>query len=155
MQGSRYRNGDIVSGAALTGLGLYIVAQARAWDYMTPDGPGPGFFPMWYGIALVALSLPLLVRALGRRVHPAEGTTEWGRVGRALIAWIGLTLCIALLKMLGFLLSFALLTFFTVTVMYRRGVMYGVTASVAIAALFYVIFPLALNVALPVGALGF
>ena len=39
------RNGDFWSGLVLAALGAYIVGQARAWDYMTEDGPGAGFFP--------------------------------------------------------------------------------------------------------------
>ena len=38
----RLRNGDVASGLALAALGTYIVQQALAWDYMTPDGPGAG-----------------------------------------------------------------------------------------------------------------
>ena len=52
----RLARGDVVSGAVLAGLGVFIVLEARRWEYLAPDGPGPGFFPMWYGIALIALS---------------------------------------------------------------------------------------------------
>ena len=48
--------GDFWSGIALAALGSFIVNEARQWDYMTPEGPGAGFFPMWYGIAMVLLS---------------------------------------------------------------------------------------------------
>jgi putative tricarboxylic transport membrane protein len=150
-----HKNGDLVSGAVLTGLGIFIVSEARGWDYMTPDGPGPGFFPMWYGIALVALSIPLMLRSVSQRAQTAEGVTDWAGIGRALIAWLALTVSIGLLKFLGFLVSFALLTFFIVTLMYRRPLLYGVVAGVAASVLFYLIFPLALNVELPPGPFGF
>ena len=55
------RNGEVISGAVLAALGVYIFLQSRAWDYYTADGPGPGFFPTWYGVAIVALSLALIV----------------------------------------------------------------------------------------------
>ena len=48
---------DFWSGLALAALGAYIVVQARGWDYLTEDGPGPGFFPLWYGIGILACSL--------------------------------------------------------------------------------------------------
>lgn len=152
---TRFKMGDLVSGAVLTGLGIYVVLQARGWDYLAPDGPGPGFFPMWYGIALITLSLALMYQAVARRAAEAREGTAWREVGRALVAWAALTASIALLKPLGFLVSFALLTFVIVSLMYRRPLAHGVAAGIGGAVLFYLIFPLALNVALPVGALGF
>jgi putative tricarboxylic transport membrane protein len=155
MATSLLKNGDLVSGAVLAGLGVFIVFEARKWEYLTPDGPGPGFFPMWYGLALVVLSLGVAARALATRGRDGDGAIDWSRVGRALLAWGALTVCIASLKFLGFIVSFALLTFFVVWFMYGRSVAFAAASAVAAAAAFYVIFPLALNVALPVGFLGF
>ena len=152
---SSLRTGDIVSGAVLTALGIYVILEARGWDYLAPDGPGPGFFPMWYGIALVVLSLVLVAGALSRRSGEPGESTNWGDIGRALMAWGGLTLSIVALKPLGFLVGFALLTLFIVSFMYRRPLLYGAAAGIAGSVLFYLVFPLALNVALPVGFLGF
>src|SRR5262245_8687621 len=66
------KNGDAISGAALAALGVYIVMQSRVWDYYTLDGPGPAFFPFWYGVAMVALSLLLIVNA----ARNSNGSTE-------------------------------------------------------------------------------
>ena len=49
------RKGDFWSGLALAGFGAFIVAQARHWTYAGDDGPGPGFFPMCYGGAMIVL----------------------------------------------------------------------------------------------------
>ncbi len=155
MAQSRFQMGDLISGVFLTGLGIYVVLQARGWDYLAPDGPGPGFFPMWYGLALVALSLVLMIQSVSRRAAAAPTGSAWGEVGRALVAWAALAASIALLKPLGFLVSFALLTLVVVSVMYRRPFVHGLAAGIGGAVIFYLIFPLALNVALPVGALGF
>lgn len=150
------KNGDVVSGAVLTGLGLYVVLESRQWEYLTPEGPGPGFFPTWYGLALIVLSLGLMLSAIAKRAHSDRGgRVKWNEVGRALLVWVVLTACIAALKPLGFLLSFALLTFFVVKFMYGRSTGFGVFSAAALSATFYLIFPLALNVALPVGVLGF
>jgi putative tricarboxylic transport membrane protein len=149
------KTGDIVSGAALAGLGVFIITEARRWEYLGPDGPGPGFFPLWYGIALVALSALLIATSLAQRAREPGGAVNWRQVGRALAAWAGLTACVGLLKALGFLLAFGLFTFFLVAVMYRRPVATAAAVSVGMAVGFYVLFPLALNVTLPVGMLGF
>src|SRR5258706_15901794 len=104
---------DFWSGLALAALGAYIVAQARGWDYLTEDGPGPGFFPLWYGIGMLACSAWLVVFGRG-------GSTDWRGAGRALAVWAAIALSVALLKLVGFALSFGALAFFIVAVMYRR-----------------------------------
>ena len=71
----RLRSPDVWSGLALAALGAYIVFRARGWDYLTPEGPGPGFFPLWYGVAMLGLSMVtdyeggLLARLIPMRTH--------------------------------------------------------------------------------------
>jgi hypothetical protein len=57
--------------------------------------------------------------------------------------------------LLGFVGSFALLTFFIVAVMYRRPIKVAAFVSVATAVGFHLVFAVGLGVALPVGVLGF
>ena len=147
-------NGDFISAAVLTGLGIYVVLEARHWDYLAPEGPGPGFFPVWYGLAIIGLAMVVMVSAW-RRAPGERETTRWSDVRRALGAWAAFALSIGLLKILGFLVSFALLTFFIVCVMYRRPIVHGIGAAAAGSLIFYLLFPFALNVALPVNAFGF
>jgi len=146
--------GDLWSGLALAALGAYIVVQASRWDYLTPEGPGPGFFPLWYGIAMVALSAVLVVSHLRRR-SSLRKTIAWDRVGRALSTWLALVVSIALFKPLGFVIGFALLTYFLVAVMYRRPLKVAAAVAFASTAGFYLVFSLALGVPLPAGPLGF
>ena len=148
------RPADFWSGLALAGLGTYIIVQARQWEYLGADGPGPGFFPLWYGIAMAALSC-LLVVSGALRSKNAGGGIEWRGVGRALAAWAALAASVAAFKLLGFVVSFAALTFFIVAVMYRRRLRVAAAVAVATAAGFYVLFPLVLGVQLPAGVLGF
>lgn len=149
------KTGDIVSGAVLAGLGAFIISEARGWEYLGPDGPGPGFFPMWYGIAMIALSLLLIGVTV---LHPVAGERKpvnRSEVARALATWAAFAGSIAALKVLGFLLSFTLLTLFVVWVMYRRPLATALVVAVSSSAAFYLLFPLALNVSLPAGVLGF
>ena len=76
------RRGDFWSGLALAALGAYIVTQARGWIYMGEDGPGPGFFPLWYGGAMVVLSL-LLVAGTVLRQSTASHAPSWAELRRA------------------------------------------------------------------------
>ncbi len=154
MEDGTRKSGDLWSGLALAALGAYIVVQASRWDYLTPEGPGPGFFPLWYGIAMVALSAALVVSHLRRR-SSLRKTIAWDRVGRALSTWLALVVSIALFKPLGFVIGFALLTYFLVAVMYRRPLKVAAAVALASTAGFYLVFSLALGVPLPAGPLGF
>jgi putative tricarboxylic transport membrane protein len=155
LEENEIKTGDIVSGGVLAGLGVYIVVEAKGWEYLGPDGPGPGFFPLWYGIAMIALALMLVAMSFAGRGAGPGAPVNWREVGRALLAWAALALCIGLLMVLGFLLAFGLFTFFLVAVMYRRPLGAALAVAVGVAAGFYLLFPLALNVVLPVGKLGF
>lgn len=138
----RRRSPDFWSGLALAALGGYIVSEARGWEYMTSEGPGPGFFPLWYGIAMLGLSLYLVF-------SPTDTRLDWRGTGRALATWAALAVSVAVLKWVGFVISFAGLTFFLVAVMYRRSLATAAVVAVASAGAFYLVFPLALGVALP------
>ena len=154
MEDETRKSGDLWSGVALAALGLYIVFQARQWEYLGPEGPGPGFFPLWYGVAMLGLSALLIVLHL-RRGSARGNAVDWTRLGRAFSTWFALAASVALFKPLGFVISFALLTYFIVAVMYRRPLKTAALTAIASAAGFYLVFDLALGVPLPVGFLGF
>jgi putative tricarboxylic transport membrane protein len=149
------RNGEVVSGVLLAALGVYVIVQSRQWEYLGPDGPGPGFFPLWYGIALVALSLALIGMHLPRALRALPEPGNRSGTTRALAAWGGLVACVALLKPLGFLVAFALFTLFLVRFLYGQTLGKAVAVAAGGAAGFYLVFNVALNVALPAGVLGF
>ena len=132
---------DFWSGLALAPLGGYIVYTARGWEYLGQDGPGPGFFPLWYGIAMLALSVVL--------VFTGKAEVGWKGAGRAFATWTAFAVSVAVLKLIGFLISFALLTFFIVAVMYRRPPVVAALVAIGLAAGFWIVFPLALGVPLP------
>jgi len=139
---------DFWSGLALGALGAYIVATASGWEYLGPEGPGPGFFPLWYGIAMLALAIMLVITNV-RKKTTAENPLDWSEIRRALGAWLALAASLAALKLVGFVVAFAALTFFIVAVMYRRPLRVAATVALATAAGFYLLFPLALGVPLP------
>ena len=147
------RNGDVISSAVLAALGVYIVMEARGWAYYNEDGPGPSFFPIWYGIAMVVLSLTLIAITVAKQTK-AE-TPDWPGVSRALTTWAAFAVCSLLMGWLGFMLAFGLLTFFMITFVFQQPpVTAGIVAVVA-ALGFYLVFPFALSVALPIGVFGF
>jgi hypothetical protein len=149
-----------VSGVLLVALGAYIVLQARDWSFLTADGPGPGFMPIGVGAALMLLAAAQVLRALygSSRSTAAElaVTASDGErsVPRALASWVAFAIAIVLVKPLGFLLSFGLLAFFLVTVMYRQSLLKGVLVATLSALGFYLVFDVALRITLPAGLLG-
>ena len=162
MAGLHFTNGDAISAALLAGLGGYILIEARQWAYMSPDGPGPAFFPTWYGIGLIALSLVVIAARVFGSARSPDGeprkpmsATEKREVFHALAVWVAFALSIALLKVLGFMLAFGLLTLFIVRMVYRQPWLRAFTVALASAVGFYVLFGVGLNVELPVGVLGF
>jgi putative tricarboxylic transport membrane protein len=151
----RSRPADFWSGLALAALGAYTIVQAWQWEYLGDDGPGPGFFPLWYGIAMVVLSAALVISSATRVRSADAGGVDWRRIGRALAIWAALAASVACFKLLGFVLSFAALTLFIVAVMFRRRLAVAAAVAAAMSASFYLLFPLALGVQLPVGVFGF
>jgi putative tricarboxylic transport membrane protein len=149
------KDGDVISGAVLAALGVYIVMQSWAWEYSGPDGPGPGFFPVWYGVAMVALSLLLIVSSARKSNGEGEVAVDWSATGRALSTWAAFALSVVLMNWLGFIISFALLTFFIVAVIFRRSLLAAGITAVVSALAFHLVFPVALSVTLPTGVFGF
>jgi putative tricarboxylic transport membrane protein len=155
MLGAFLKKGDVISGAVLAALGVFIITQALAWDYYTLDGPGPGFFPFWYGVAMVVLSLLLVLNAARADPDGESKGVDWHATGRAMTVWLAFALSVGLMDFLGFLISFALLAFFLVAVVFHRPFLTAAVVAVASALAFHLIFPVALSVSLPTGPLGF
>jgi putative tricarboxylic transport membrane protein len=148
------KDADVLSGSVLAALGVYIIVEASQWTAYNAGGPGPGFFPIWYGLAIVGLSLALVAGKIlsGKE---AEGTgIDWSGAPRVLGTWAMFTVAAALLQPLGFVLSFGLLTFLLVTVTFRQSLLTALLTATGCTGLFYLIFPLALGVSLPTGPFG-
>jgi putative tricarboxylic transport membrane protein len=104
---------------------------------------------------MLALATLLVGASLAMRDAAPGRPVNWREVGRTFAAWAALALCVGLLKVLGFVLAFGLFTFFLVSIMYRRPLRSAFAVAVGVSVGFYLIFPLALNVELPIGKLGF
>jgi putative tricarboxylic transport membrane protein len=146
------RRADFWSGLALAALGTYIVSEARRWVYMGEDGPGAGFFPLWYGSLMIVLSLALVAGTVLKKSAGREpASIAWDDLGRALTCWAAFVASIALMPFMGFTISFALLTWFIVAVMARQPQRIALGVAIGGAALFYAIFAWALDLSLPKG----
>ncbi len=70
---------------------------------------------------------------------------------RALTCWVAFVACIALMPLAGFVISFALLTWFIVAVMARQPQRVALPLAIGGALGFYALFELALDLSLPKG----
>jgi putative tricarboxylic transport membrane protein len=147
------RKGDFWSGLALAALGAFIVERASHWAYVGDDGPGPAFFPMWYGGVMLVLSLLLVAGAVLKR-GAGGAELRWSELRRALLCWVAFAVCIALLKPLGFMLAFALLTWFIVAMMYGQSQRKALLLGIGGAVLFQLLFSYVLDIQPPAGVFG-
>lgn len=156
MTKSIFKDGDVIAGSLTAALGTYITVTASRWDVMGPEGPGPGFFPVGYGAALIILSLILIFQRFTAARHTEENKPmDWAGFRRAALTWVAFTASTALMPTLGFYISFGLLTLFLGLLVFRKPLKSALTAGILSAVGFYVVFDFALDVALPAGFLGF
>ena len=148
------RKGDFWSGLFLAALGTYIFTQAWGWSYMAEEGPGAGFFPLWYGGIMVVLSL-LLVAGTVLKHNPKDNSQPfaWGEMRRALTCWAAFAVCVAIMKFVGFMIAFALLVWFIVAIMFRQRQRIALSLAIGSAVAFYVLFSMGLDLTLPAGLL--
>ena len=149
-----FRKGDFWAGLALAALGAYIIQQSLGWVYLGEDGPGAGFFPRWYGIAMIVFSL-LMVAGAVLKHDPSmkHRVTDWKEIRRALTCWAALVVCVVMLKWLGFFIAFSLLGWFLIAVMFRKPQRIALSVSIGGALGFYLLFSWGLNLSLPAGKL--
>jgi putative tricarboxylic transport membrane protein len=132
---------------------MFVIFEAAQLDYSSEYGPGPGFLPLWLGIGFVVLASPLLIS--GGTRSDKDGKALWKGAQSALVAWCGLLVAIALLKSVGFVLSFVLFSAFLVGVVERRPPLTALAVAILSALAFYLIFSAALGLPLPTGPWGF
>lgn len=146
---------QLAASAVLVALGAFVVWEAWDWPYLTKDGPGPGFFPLWIGIALIGLSGALIVTQVMDVARGAAEKTKWSGSASAFAGWAALMVAAALLEPLGFVVTLLLLVVFIVVAIFRRSVAAALTVGVGSALGFWVIFVKLLRVQLPAGPWGF
>ena len=147
---------DTWAGLFLLGLGIFIIYEASGLEYIYEHGPGPGFLPLWIGIALSALAAALVAKSV-RLPRPAaqNAKAESRNLLKPLIAWSALLAMIFLVDVIGFLPSFALAAVFLVAVLDRQPLYKAAAVSLGATLGFYLIFVFALGLRLPRGPWGF
>ena len=90
---------NLIAAACLAAFGIYVVYGGSKLSYVSDVGPGPGFFPFWIGIGFLLLGTYQMVLSYpSARRHSGHIASLWSGSGRALGAWLGLAVVIALFR---------------------------------------------------------
>ncbi|MGE0314132.1 MAG: tripartite tricarboxylate transporter TctB family protein [Lautropia sp.] len=145
----------LVLATAILVFSAFVAMLARDLEYLTPLGPGPGFFPSWLAGLLALLSILLAVDALRRprRQLPeglVPGAADARRIGVVLATLIAAT---AVLPIAGFSLSIFALNLLVLAALGRRGSMAFVVSLLGSFGVYH-LFTAWLAVPLPKGWFG-
>lgn len=146
-----------VGSLAFLAASLYVVWEASALDYMSSLGPGPGFFPLWLGIALAGLSGAWFLQATLRPAEPMEEGFVPDRGGVIRIASILVALVVlgVVLEIVGFqLATFAFLLFLLIALGRQNLLLTVLLSALGSFGTFY-LFKMWLHVPLPTSSIEF
>jgi putative tricarboxylic transport membrane protein len=146
--------GDLFASLGLIALSAYILKEGSGWVVYGSEGPGPGFFPIMYGIVMLGLSLYLFQRSVrkGGNGKAKEGLDHQG-IARALATWAALAVCVPLMVVVGFVVGFGIVAFFLIRFVFERSYRTSIITAVCIAIALHLVFPVMLDAPLPVGML--
>ncbi len=150
------READILSGAILAVLGVFVLVQSLQMTFYNENEPGPGFFPVLLAIALIVLGGCLVVTRL-RAPRDAADDFEMPtgqQAKRSLSLWAALLGAALLVGSLGFLLTMFLLVAVILFVIEGRRGLGSVLTTITVPVLAWLLFGQLLQVRLPTGPLG-
>jgi hypothetical protein len=133
----------------------YSAGALQQYAYWGPNGPGPAFLPFWLGLVLAVLATLLLVGAWRAR-DPGDSWLPGGEGLRRLALVLGTTIAyVALLNVLGMVVSTVLFLVVLMRVLDRCGWPLTLAVALATAGSIHLVFGRWLKVPLPTGVLGF
>lgn len=154
--------GEVIEGAkwphyigamVVLGIGAGAVYGATDLGYWE-NGPGPGFFPLWLGVLLVALALAWIVNTYRASTVPAEPMPEGGP-RQVLLVLAGLGGVVLLLDVIGYQLTMFVFVLYVLLVVSRRRWLESLIFAAAAGFGVYALFANVLQVYLPTASLAF
>jgi putative tricarboxylic transport membrane protein len=111
-----------IAGLCFVALSAFVVWESWNLEYYTNLGPGPGFFPLWLGVAMGGLSFAWLVQGVGRPERAKAPAFLPQRAGlvRILSILAALAAVSGLMNLLGFQLTMFLFLVFLLMVLGRQ-----------------------------------
>jgi putative tricarboxylic transport membrane protein len=151
---SRMGTANLLAGIAVLVFGAVVIFSARGLPYTAEYGPGPGFLPLWLGIALVACAIVTIVKAL-RIYGREEGRFIQPKTRQVAFILVTLIVTFLLVPAVGLSLGLALFTGFTLRAVGRHGWILCLLTAVVTAAVVRLVFGYVLDIPLPRGHIGF
>lgn len=144
---------NLIAGVAVFLLG--IATTLLAWmtlPYSGEFGPGPGFLPLWLGIALMVSSIPVIITDLRNRVRSERlfQPETW----KCLKVLILIVIVFLILPVLGFSAGLALITAGGMRIMGKRSWVSCVVTVIGTAVCIHYLFGQWLSIPIPEGMLG-
>ncbi|MGE5619490.1 MAG: tripartite tricarboxylate transporter TctB family protein [Sphingomonadaceae bacterium] len=146
-----------VASLVFLAMALYVVWEARTWDYMTPLGPGPGFFPIWMGLVLGGLAIGWLAQVSLRPADPFPAGFLPDRAGALRLVSIVAAMAVlcALMDTLGFQLTILAFMLFLLMALGRQNLLVTIVISLVSSFGTYYLFKTWLDVQLPASSIVF
>jgi hypothetical protein len=148
---------DAGIGAFFILFGAFGIFQSLQLPLFQRGGiPGPGMFPLALSITLAAIGVLLIVSRLraGDGDYPAFDAPSRTELTRVVAAIAAMTVSVLLLPVLGYFLSSLLLVGFLLFGIERLRNWRSLVTTLALPAVFFVIFVILLRVRLPAGIFG-
>ncbi|WP_319447485.1 MULTISPECIES: tripartite tricarboxylate transporter TctB family protein [unclassified Mycobacterium] len=149
----------VALGLVIAALGTWLLYRSLTeLAFKGSNGePGPGYLPALLTIGLIGLGLALsAVWLWGPRAKSGDVPTlslSRAGMGRAVVVWLALVVCIALIEPFGFLIAGEVLVFLIIVVIERIRSIPSIVALILVPPGMYVLFEILLEVQLPEGTL--
>ena len=144
---------NLLAGIAVLLLGSVVAFSASRLPYEAEYGPGPGFLPLWIGVALIACGIITIIKAIKKYGHQKERFFT-PKTRQVIFVLVTLIITFLLVPVFGLSLGLALFTGFTMRTVGRHGWTCCVLVAVATAAAVRLFFGHMLDIPLPKGYIG-
>lgn len=146
-----------VASLVFLAMALYVVWEAHSWEYMTPLGPGPGFFPVWMGLVLAGLAIGWFFQVSLRPADPIPTGFVPDRSGvmRLISILVAMAVLCALMETVGFQLTILAFMLFLLMALGRQNLIVTLTLSLVGSFGTYYLFKTWLDVQLPASSIVF
>jgi hypothetical protein len=144
--------GNLIAGMVVLALGGAVVFFSLQLPYSSEYGPGPGFLPLWLGIALMGSSIGVMIKTFLKTDRTGLFFKPRTKIGIKMLVLIGITFL--LFPLFGFSIGLALFTTASMkTLGKHRLVVCGLTGVVTAVGIHF-LFGRWLDIPLPTGVIG-
>lgn len=140
---------SLLFGWAFVALGAYVSIEALSWHVYNHEGPGPGFFPLVYGIIMAVLGFILAMKETIRPQPSAQSEATSPILAIATLAVLALG--VPLMWILGFVVGFGIALFVIIRFIFGQSSTKSAIVAVAIVGALHVGFGVLLQANLPGG----